>query len=34
VTEASAVDGIHLDENQHLEPGKAIAKAVADVITF
>jgi lysophospholipase L1-like esterase len=34
VTEASAVDGIHLDEGQHLELGKAIAKAVADVIIF
>ena len=34
MTKASAVDGIHLDENQHLELGKAIAKAVLDAITF
>ncbi len=29
VTEASVVDGIHLDENQHLVLGKAIANAVS-----
>ena len=34
MTEASTVDGIHLDENQHLELGKAIAEAVSDVVTF
>jgi lysophospholipase L1-like esterase len=34
VTVASAVDGIHLDENQHLELGKVIAKAVSDTVTF
>ena len=34
VTEASAVDGIHLDENQHLVLGKAIAEAVSSAITF
>ena len=34
VTEASAVDGIHLDENQHFDLGKAIAKAVSDVMIF
>jgi lysophospholipase L1-like esterase len=34
VTEASAVDGIHLDENQHLALGKAVAKAVANAIAF
>lgn len=34
VTEASAVDGIHLDEDQHSVLGKAIAMAVADVIAF
>jgi lysophospholipase L1-like esterase len=33
-TEASKIDGIHLDENQHIELGKAIAKAVSDAITF
>ncbi len=30
-TEASVVDGIHLDENQHHILGKAIANAVLDV---
>lgn len=34
VTEASIVDGIHLDENQHLILGKAIAEAVSSVIAF
>lgn len=34
VTEASAVDGIHLDEHQHLVLGKAIAKAVSDAVAF
>lgn len=34
VTEASAVDGIHLDESQHLILGKAIAQAVTDAVTF
>lgn len=34
VTEASAVDGIHLDENQHLTLGKAIADAVSESIGF
>jgi lysophospholipase L1-like esterase len=34
VTTASTVDGIHLDENQHLVLGKGIAKAVADAIDF
>lgn len=33
-TEASAVDGIHLDEDQHLVLGKAIAEAVSNAITF
>lgn len=34
VTEASTVDGIHLDENQHLDLGSAIAEAVSNAITF
>ena len=34
VTEASTVDGIHLDENQHLVLGKAIAEAVSAAIIF
>ena len=34
VTEASAVDGIHLDENQHQTLGKALACAVAESIVF
>lgn len=32
VTTASTIDGIHLDENQHLLLGKAIARIVADSI--
>ncbi|BFM14105.1 SGNH/GDSL hydrolase family protein [Maricurvus nonylphenolicus] len=32
VTEASAVDGIHLDENQHKVLGKAIAYEVVDIM--
>lgn len=34
VTEASVVDGIHLDENQHQILGKAIAHAVSKSVTF
>ena len=34
VTEASSVDGIHLDENQHSVLGEAIAHAVSKAITF
>lgn len=34
VTEASVVDGIHLDENQHQTLGKAIACAVSESINF
>lgn len=34
VTDASAVDGIHLDENQHQILGEAIAKSVVNIITF
>ena len=34
VTEASVVDGIHLDENQHFVLGKAVANAVASFSTF
>lgn len=34
VTEASAVDGIHLDENQHAVLGRAIAQAIFDAFTF
>ena len=34
VTEASVVDGIHLDENQHSILGKAIAEAVSNVVIF
>lgn len=34
VTEASAVDGIHLDENQHLILGKAISNAVSEIMFF
>lgn len=34
VTETSAVDGIHLDENQHQILGEAIANAVSNVTTF
>ena len=34
VTEASAVDGIHLDERQHLLLGKALADTVSEHITF
>jgi len=30
VTEASIVDGIYLDENQHLVSGKAIANAISE----
>ncbi len=32
VTEASAIDGIHLDENQHLMLGEAIAQAAFNTI--
>lgn len=34
VTEASVVDGIHLDENQHQALGKAIAYAVSESTAF
>jgi lysophospholipase L1-like esterase len=34
VTEASSVDGIHLDENQHKVLGKAIASVVSDYKIF
>ena len=34
VTEASAVDGIHLDENQHQLLGEAIAHAVSESSAF
>ena len=34
VTEASRVDGIHLDENQHVILGQAIAQVVCDTISF
>ena len=34
VTEASSVDGIHLDENQHLVLGEAIAYAVSNATTL
>jgi lysophospholipase L1-like esterase len=34
VIEASVVDGIHLDENQHQILGEAIANSVSDVIIF
>ena len=34
VTESSRVDGIHLDENQHLMIGRAIAGAVSNAIAF
>ncbi|MCU7806629.1 MAG: SGNH/GDSL hydrolase family protein [Candidatus Thiodiazotropha sp. (ex Semelilucina semeliformis)] len=34
VTEASIVDGIHLDENQHQLLGKAIAHAVSERMVF
>jgi len=34
VTEASAIDGIHLDEDQHLVLGKAIAEAVSNANIF
>ena len=34
VTEASVVDGIHLDENQHQTLGVAIANAVSEVTAF
>ena len=34
VTEASVVDGIHLDENQHQTLGKAIAYAVSENTAF
>ena len=34
VTEASSVDGIHLDENQHFVLGEAIAQAVSQNIIF
>jgi len=34
VTEASSVDGIHLDKKQHYVLGKAIAHAVSDSIAF
>jgi len=34
VTEASIVDGIHLDENQHQTLGKAIANAVLENTAF
>lgn len=34
VTEASVVDGIHLDENQHHTLGKAIANAVSEISVF
>ena len=31
VTESSRVDGIHLDEDQHIALGKAMAKAVSGI---
>jgi lysophospholipase L1-like esterase len=34
VTEASLIDGIHLDENQHLLLGEAIANAVSRSMSF
>ncbi|MDH5444457.1 MAG: SGNH/GDSL hydrolase family protein [Gammaproteobacteria bacterium] len=34
VTKASTVDGIHLDQDQHLVLGKAIAEAVSNNFTF
>jgi len=34
VTDASTVDGIHLDENQHKILGKAVASAVSDYKIF
>lgn len=34
VTEASVVDGIHLDENQHQKLGEALAKEVVKLIDF
>lgn len=34
VTEASVVDGIHLDENQHQILGKAIADAISESSAF
>lgn len=34
VTETSRIDGIHLDENQHLMIGRAIACAVSNAIPF
>jgi lysophospholipase L1-like esterase len=34
ITEASLVDGIHLDENQHQLLGKAIADAVAECLNL
>ena len=34
VTSASAIDGIHLDENQHEVLGKAIAYAVSETKIF
>lgn len=34
VTTASTIDGIHLDEDQHVILGKAIANAVKDKLTF
>ncbi len=34
VTEASAIDGIHLDEHQHQILGEAIANAVSEIIFF
>lgn len=34
VSKASAVDGIHLDENQHQTLGRAIAYAVSESTTF
>jgi len=34
VTNASDIDGIHLDEDQHLQLGNAIAESVANTVTF
>jgi len=34
VFEASTVDGIHLDENQHQILGKAIANYISNVTSF
>jgi lysophospholipase L1-like esterase len=34
VTEASSIDGIHLDENQHLLLGRAIAKVISETMVL